>query len=100
MLNAKMNPLGPPKMKLARLLYFSLCPLAFSLALASARGQTIEFLPGAPSVYENGTNIAIVVTRIPANGISTVDFMTMDGTAMEGFDYYGTNGTLTFNDGE
>src|SRR5438552_11667130 len=68
--------------------------------LTTARAQTIQFLNAAPSVYENGTNVSVVVTRTPATGVSTVDFTTVDGTALAALDYQPTLGTLTFNDGD
>src|SRR6266436_5905093 len=68
--------------------------------LSSSQAQTIEFINSAPSVYEDGTNVSVVVTRTPATGVSTVDYSTADGTATAGFDYQFTSGTLTFNDGE
>ncbi len=79
------------------------------LAVAASIGaaQVIEFLPGSPSVYENGfgagTNLTVIVTRTPATGTSTVAFATADGTAFAGGgspDYVGTNGVLTFLEGE
>src|SRR2546423_11959889 len=79
---------------------------AFAVALfvvftaVSASAQTIEFLNAAPSVYENGTNVSVVVTRVRATGAATVDFTTADGTATAGQDYQAVSGTLSFSDGE
>src|SRR5436190_15125683 len=74
------------------------------LAAQVASAQVIEFLPGAPSVYENGggvgTNVTIVVTRTPATGASTVQFSTVDGTATSPADYTGSSFTVNFIDGE
>src|SRR2546423_15544748 len=70
------------------------------LGATTVRAQTIEFLNAAPSVYENGTNVSVVVTRVPANGAATVDYTTVDGTASSGLDYQAASGTLTFLDGE
>ena len=54
---------------------------------AQAPAQTIEFLAAAPSVYENGTNVSVVVTRVPATGAASIDYTTVDGTATAGLDY-------------
>jgi uncharacterized delta-60 repeat protein len=67
---------------------------------AQASAQTIEFLAAAPSVYENGTNVSVVVTRVPATGDASVDYNTVDGTATAGLDYQSVSGTLDFADGE
>jgi hypothetical protein len=74
--------------------------LGWLLTLAGAGAQTIEFLPGAPSVFENGTNVSVVVTRSPAVGAAWVDFTTRDVTATAGLNYVTNSGTLTFADGE
>src|ERR1051325_11675926 len=68
--------------------------------LTTGPAQTIQFLNAAPSTYEDGTNVTIVVTRTPASGVATVDYTTIDDTATGGADYQFTAGTLVFNDGE
>src|SRR5216117_1185315 len=80
------------------LIVFGLWTLDFGLWTCEA--QTIQFLNAAPSVYENGTNVAVIVTRTPASGVATVDYVTVDNTAVAGADYQITTGTLTFNDGD
>jgi uncharacterized delta-60 repeat protein len=74
------------------------------LAVSVARAQVIEFLPGAPSVYESGgalgTNITVIVTRTPATGTSSVSFASFDGSALAFQDYIPTNDILTFLEGE
>ncbi len=81
-----------------------LCGLLLLLAASVASAQIIEFLPGAPSVYENGggagTNVTIVITRTPATGASTVQFSTVDGSATSPADYTGNSFTVSFIDGE
>src|SRR5438552_16389347 len=62
------------------LLVFGLLTLDFGLWTCEA--QTIQFLNAAPSVYENGTNVTVVVTRTPASGLATIDFTTVDHTAL------------------
>ena len=74
--------------------------LCWLLTLAGAGAQVIEFLPGAPTVYEGGTNVTVVVTRSPATGAASVDFAAVDGTATAGQDYLLQSGTLTFAAGE
>lgn len=50
---------------------------------------------------ENGTNLTVTVNRFGGlAGTVSVAFQTEDGTAAEGFDYLGTNGTLVFLPGE
>lgn len=52
-------------------------------------------------VFEDCTNVVISVVRSNAStGPITVDFKTMDGTAVAGVDYVATNVTLSFADGE
>src|SRR5437762_9918292 len=82
--------------------FFALLSSLFLLLgeAASLPAQTIQFLNAAPSVYENGTNVSVVVTRTPANGVATVEYTTLDGTAVAGSDYQLTTGSLTFNNGE
>jgi len=80
------------------ILLLSVLLAAFRATTAGA--QTIQFLNAAPSVYENGTNVAVIVTRTPASGVATIDYTTVDDTALAGADYQFTSGTLTFNDGE
>src|SRR5947209_16887331 len=44
----------------------------FIFALAwqsSCLAQSIQFLNANPSVYENGTNVSVIVTRTPATGL-------------------------------
>jgi glucose/arabinose dehydrogenase len=53
-----------------------------------------------PEVNENAGNAIITVTRGNGVGTGTVDFTTVDGTAIAGSDYQATSGQLTFADGE
>lgn len=58
---------------------------------------TFDFASSTFTVAENFTNGLVTVVR--SGGTSntvTVNFSTADGTATSGFDYVGTNGTLTF----
>src|SRR5947209_1921998 len=79
--------------------YYLICSLVLAFA-SYGQAQSIQFINAAPSVYEHGTNVSLVVTRTPASGLSTVDYTTVDDTAVAGSDYQFTSGTLTFNDGE
>ncbi len=65
-----------------------------------AQAQTIGFVPGNPSVNENGTNVTLVVTRSPATGLARVSYAARDLTATAGLDYTAVSGTLTFTNGE
>src|SRR4051794_11262350 len=87
--------LHPPSSILYAFLLLLVCG-----SISAARAQTIQFLNAAPSVYENGTNVSVVVTRIPATGVAAVEYTTLDGTAIAASDYQLTTGSLTFNDGE
>lgn len=52
-------------------------------------------------VGENGTNVLVTVNRLnPNTGTFSVHFDTSDNTAVNGVDYVGTNGLLTFLDGQ
>ncbi|MBU0677273.1 MAG: DUF11 domain-containing protein [Verrucomicrobia bacterium] len=48
---------------------------------------------------EAGTAVVTVVRSGGTNGVVSVDFATMNGTAIAGSDYSATNGTLTFANG-
>src|SRR6266481_1276732 len=89
----------------SRLLRFAVAVIVLGLwtsdfGLWTCEAQTVQFLNAAPSVYENGTNVTVIVTRTPASGLATVDYTTVDDSALAGSDYQFTSGTLTFNDGE
>lgn len=59
----------------------------------------IAFSPTAYSVAEGGT-ATVTVNRITSlNGLLTVDYTTIDNSAVGGSDYTGASGTLTFDDG-
>jgi uncharacterized delta-60 repeat protein/uncharacterized repeat protein (TIGR01451 family) len=59
------------------------------------------FSAASYSVVESGTNILITVKRlIGGTNTVSVNFQTVDGTAVAGTHYRGTNGTLTFLPGE
>ena len=52
------------------------------------------------SVAEDGTNVVLTVNRTGAtNETVTIDFATLDGSAVDGNDYTNTSGTLTFTNG-
>lgn len=55
----------------------------------------------ALTVVEANTNVTVTVTRKNGTaGIVRVDYLTTDGTAINGINYKTTKGTLTFADGE
>lgn len=74
------------------------CVLLF--AALPARAQTIGFAFATTSVSEGATNAVLVVSRSPANGAASVLFSTADGNAANGTDFIGTNGVLSFVNGE
>jgi fibronectin type 3 domain-containing protein len=71
---------------------------------ATAQGQPaadLQFSAASYSVKENGGAAVITVTRTSGlNGTHTVSYATRNGTAIEGVNYLGAFGTLTFNSGE
>jgi uncharacterized repeat protein (TIGR01451 family)/uncharacterized delta-60 repeat protein len=52
------------------------------------------------TVGENGTNVVVTVDRLNAIGTASVEFNTSDGTAVNQFDYVGTNLLLNFASGQ
>ena len=72
----------------------------FILAAEEGPG-TLQFSASNDSVAENGTSIAIEVTRSGGSaGAITVAYSTTDGTATAGSDYTAASGTLNFADGD
>ncbi|PYK31322.1 MAG: hypothetical protein DME57_04155 [Verrucomicrobia bacterium] len=69
--------------------------------LALAQPQTVRFALPTFSSYENGTNAIIVVTRTGGTaGTVTVNYNTVDGSALDVQDYIGASGTITFSSNE
>ena len=61
----------------------------------------LQFSAGVYSVAENGGFLTISVLRTGVTNVTnTVAFATTNGTALDGLDYRGTNGVLTFNPGD
>ncbi|EIJ40996.1 Calx-beta domain-containing protein [Beggiatoa alba B18LD] len=70
----------------------------FSLAYAQA---SLQFASAAYAVNEADGTLQIVVTRAADSvGAVTVDYATIDTTALSGVDYTGKGGTLTWADGD
>ena len=63
-------------------------------------GTLPELSIGDAAAVEGGTAGFEVILRPPAGQVTTVRYRTLDGTALEGSDYTGTNGTLRFEPGE
>ena len=62
---------------------------------------TLAISPIAPSIDESATDITLTVTRTGgSDGEVTVQYDTVDGTALDGQDYTAASGILTFADGE
>jgi hypothetical protein len=67
----------------------------FSPAFSVASAPVTEPLPN-----KTATEVFTVTLGQPLSGQATVDFATADGTAINGVDYTGVSGTLTFATGE
>ncbi len=68
---------------------------------AGAAVPVIEWSARAYAVAENAGTVAVRVARSgELSGTSVVSFASTNGTAVEGVDYTGVAGTLTFNPGE
>ena len=62
---------------------------------------TLSFSAPTYTVNENDGTATIIVTRADGdNGAVSVDYSTQDGTALEGADYTGRTGTLSFLSGQ
>lgn len=73
-----------------------------SVAQVVTTGSTIQFNPTAYSKFENGTMVTLTVTRTGGNtsGGASVQYATVDGTAVSGVRYTGSTGTVNFGNGE
>ena len=61
---------------------------------------TIQFLSESYRVSEDGGNAVITVTRTGGTNLATsVEYVFTGGTAINGVDYFGTNGSLSFPPG-
>lgn len=62
---------------------------------------TLQFQLASYSIAENGASVTAVVTRAGgSDGMVSVDYATVDGTASASTDYTPAIGTLTFADGD
>src|SRR5262245_55995911 len=69
--------------------------------LAAAQTQSVRFALPTFSASENGNNAIVVVTRTGGTeGVVTVNYNTVDGSAQDVQDYIGTSGTITFGSNE
>lgn len=72
-----------------------------TITITNSTPQQFSFLSTAHTVNEDGTNLVVTVTRKNGvGGTASVNFNTIDGTAIGGVDYAATNGTLFFANGE
>jgi uncharacterized delta-60 repeat protein len=72
-----------------------------ALPMLAVAQQTVRFALPTFSAYENGTNAIVVVTRTGGtDGIVTVNYSTLDGSAQDVQDYIAASGTLTFGTNE
>lgn len=69
-------------------------------ATISVVGRSVGFVDASYDVPENGGSVRIFVKRIgDPSGAVSVDYATMDGTAVAGTDYTTVSGTLNWLDG-
>ena len=74
---------------------------AIATTTVDEQGGTLQLQNNPPVESEDvGTAYVVVLRSDHAYGEITVDFATVDGTALAGEDYRGTNGTLTFASGQ
>jgi hypothetical protein len=78
-----------------------------SFGITSATAAITDFEAGKPvlsaisPVNEDAGTVAVTVNRVGgSNGTLTVNYSTVDGTALAGVDYTATSGTLTWLDGD
>lgn len=81
-----------------------LVPTVLSLSACGDGGDgvapgTLQLLETAFDASEGTIVNARVARSGGSDGVASVDYATVDGTAVEGSDYTGTNGTLTWPDG-
>ena len=80
---------------------FWLGALMLMLPMLAMAQQTVRLALPAFSAYENGTNAIIVVTRTGGTeGVVSVNYTTIDGSAQDVQDYIGASGTITFASNE
>lgn len=73
----------------------------FSAGDITSAGGTLQFSVSSIQVIEDlGVLNLTVVRKGGSAGTLTIDYATIDGTAIAGQDYTATSGTLTFNGGE
>ena len=78
----------------------ALYPFASALVTLLDDNTGFSFTNSAFGVLKSGTNVIISVIRTNADtGLATVNFRTLDRTALANVDYYPTNGLLTFSNG-
>ncbi len=78
----------------------TLYPYASALVNLLDGNTGVSFTNSLFGVLKSGTNVIITVTRTNADtGLATVNFGTLDRTALANVDYYPTNGLLTFSNG-
>ena len=79
---------------------YSVSPASATVNLISEDG-TVQFLVSEYEVWENATNAVIAVQRTgDTNRTVTVDYQIRDGSATNGIDYLGADGTLVFAAGQ
>ncbi len=83
-------------------------PLGVQVGPTSVASVTInsdvtgfELSANSYAVGENGSNIVITVNRLnPGTGVASVQYATVNGSALSNVDYASTSGTLTFQNNQ
>ena len=93
-----------PSQVIRRVIYPVAALIAFSLASGDAWAQgagTVQFAASGYQVTENEGSVTISVMRVRGNsGAISVDYTVTPGTATPLTDYEGTNGILSWGDGD
>lgn len=76
-------------------------PGSATLTIEDNDGTSLQFTTASFNVNETAGEVIVTVERIGGDtaGIATIDYATADGTAVAGFDYQATSGTLSWADG-
>ena len=72
---------------------------AFSAVFSIEVPDTVQFQSAAYAVSENAGSLTVTVTRVGTTGAVSVDYATVNGTAIAGANFTHTQGTLNWADG-
>ena len=92
---------GPDNVSGVGLIDLAAAETALRAAVGSGAPGSLQFAAEQYSTAEEAGTLSVVVTRSGGStGVVTVDYHTVDGTAVAGFDYVAASGTLSFAEGE